>query len=210
MRLLFFLAATLAAILPAGSVAGNPAAAWEIGPTIRGRNYSVNMPAHPEQSRDGASFAIPGPAAGNGHVHYLTKATAPLQGARRIVLRYRIDAPPGTRFIPQESPQLPATLSLYFQRAGDRWGMRQADWRWYAPHNRVVPLAPGTHTVSIALSEDWINVSGQGARTRPEAFDAALDDTARIGFVLGSASARGHGVYATRPARFTILAFRVE
>lgn len=198
------------AFATAASAAPPPAAEWEIGPIIRGRNYSVNMPLRPEPSRAGPSFSIPGPNAAAGHVHYVTKATGPLAGARRIVLRYRIDAAPGTRFVPQESPHLPATLSLYFQRAGDGWGRRQPDWRWYAPTNRTVPLRPGTHTVSIALSEDWIAMTGPGAHANREGFREALAETARVGFTFGSEGGRGHGVYATGPARFTILDFRVE
>ena len=202
-------AAILAVGLPV-SAAGPPAEAWEIGPIIRGKNYSRGMPLRPTESRAGASFAIPGPTAADGHVHYVTMRTGPLEGARRIVLRYRIDAAPGTRFVPQESPQLPATLSLYFQRAGDGWTMRQPDWRWYAPTARTMPLAPGTHTVSIGLDEDWIAMTGPGARANPGGFRAALAQTARVGFVFGSEGGRGHGVYATAPARFTILDFRIE
>lgn len=207
----YALAAAALATLSAAVVSAAPTVdMWEIGPTIRGRNYSVNMPLAPEATRAGPSFAFPGPTADDGHVHYLTIPTRPLAGARRIVLTYRIDAVPGTRFVPQEDPAMSATLSLYFQRAGDRWGTRQAAWRWYAPHARVVELAPGTRTVSVSLGEEWINVNGQNASTDREGFAEALADTARVGFVFGSRNARGHGVYATRPARFTIVDFRVE
>lgn len=205
------LAATAAALLAATALAAAPgASAWEIGPIIRGKNYSVNMPLRPEATRTGPSFAIPGPTANDGHVHYVTMAARPLAGAQRITLRYRIDAPPGTRFIPQEAPHLPATLSLYFQRAGDGWTARQPDWRWYAPVNRTMPLRPGTHRVSIGLDEDWVAMTGPGARRNPRGFSAALAQTQRVGFVFGSEGGRGHGVYATAPARFTILEFRVE
>lgn len=202
----------LAASLAAGTAiaAGPPADMWEIGPIIHGKNYSQRMPLHPQETRAGASFAIPSPTAVDGHVHYVTMRTGPLEGARRLTLRYRIDAAPGTRFVPQESPQLPATLSLYFQRAGDGWTMRQPDWRWYAPTNRTMPLAPGTHTVSIGLDEDWVAMTGPGAHANPRGFRAALEDTTRVGFVFGSEGGRGHGVFATAPARFTILDFRIE
>lgn len=205
------LSATAAALLASVALAAAPPAkAWEIGPIIRGKNYSVNMPLRPSATRAGASFAIPGPTAADGHVHYVTVPTGPLEGARRITLTYRIDAAPGTRFVPQESPQLPATLSLYFQRAGDGWTTRQPDWRWYAPTNRTMPLRPGTHTVSIGLDEDWIAMTGPAAHANPRGFAAALAQTQRVGFTFGSEGGRGHGVYATAPARFTILDFRVE
>lgn len=205
------LSATAAALLLSAALAATPpASSWEIGPIIRGRNYSVNMPLRPSDTRAGPSFDIPGPSKADGHVHYLTVATRPLAGARRITLTYRIDAAPGTRFIAQETPQYPATLSLYFQRAGDSWTMRQPDWRWYAPTNRTMPLLPGKHTVSIGLDENWIAMTGPAAHANPRGFAAALADTHRIGFVFGSEGGRGHGVYATAPARFTILDFRVE
>lgn len=205
------LAATAAALLASVALAaGPPAGAWEIGPIIRGKNYSHRMPLRPSETRAGPSFEIPGPSAADGHVHYVTIPTRPLEGARRITLTYRIDAAPGTRFVAQETPQLPATLSLYFQRAGDSWTARQPDWRWYAPTNRTVPLRPGTHTVSIGLDENWIAMTGPSAHANRRGFAAALADTARVGFTFGSEGGRGHGVYATAPARFTILDFRIE
>lgn len=203
-------AAAFSLLAGAALAAGPPAEMWEIGPVIRGKNYSYRMPLRPEPSRAGPSFEIPSPSAADGHVHYVTVPTRPLAGARRITLTFRIDAAPGTRFVPQESPELPAILSLYFQRAGDGWTRRQPDWRWYAPNDRVVRLRPGTHTVSVGLDEDWIAMTGPGAHANPRGFRAALEETARVGFVFGSPAARGHGVYATAPARFTILDFRVE
>lgn len=205
-----FSAAAAALLATAAFAAGPPASVWEIGPIIRGKNYSHRMPLRPSETRHGPSFPIPGPTAADGHVHYVTVPTRPLEAARRITLTYRIDAAPGTRFVPQESPQLPATLSLYFQRAGDGWTMRQPDWRWYAPANRTMPLRPGTHTISIGLDEDWIAMTGPSAHQNRRGFAEALAETQRVGFVFGSEGGRGHGVYATAPARFTILDFRVE
>lgn len=202
--------AAIATVAGTAAAAPPPAAMWEIGPVIRGKNYSYRMPLRPAEGRAGPTFEIPGPTKADGHVHYVTMPTRPLAGAQAITLRYRIDAAPGTRFVPQESPGSPANLSLYFQRAGDGWTMRQPDWRWYAPTNRTMPLRPGTHTVRIGLDEDWIAMTGPGAHANPRGFRAALADTARIGFTFGSDAGRGHGVYATSPARFTILDFRVE
>lgn len=202
-------AVSLVGINPA-TAAGPPADMWEIGPVIRGKNYSRGMPLRPTETRAGASFEIPGPTAADGHVHYLTIPTRPLAGARRITLTYRIDAAPGTRFVPQEVPDEQATLSLYFQRAGDGWTTRQPDWRWYAPFDRLVPLRAGTHTVTIGLNEDWIAMTGPSAFANPRGFRAALENTARVGFVFGSSGRRGHGVYATKSARFTVLDFRID
>ena len=50
----------------------------------------------------------------------------------------------------------------------------------------------------------------EGEWDDPRDFRAALAGAERVGFVFGSESGRGHGVYATGPARFTLLDFRVE
>lgn len=185
--------------------------AWEIGPIIRARNYSVGMPLHPMQARRGWHLDFPYPNAGAGHAHYVTFNHGPLTGKRRIVMRYRIDAAPGVRFAPRETPALPATLSLYFQRRGDNWtGRRGYDsYRWYAPAHTVAQISRGVHEVTVRLDDAWTSVNGLTAAADPDAHRAAIADTDRVGFVLGSHQARGHGVYATGSARLTVLSFRV-
>ena len=63
-----------------------PAQAWEIGPVIRGRNYSVGMPLSPTPARVGWYFDFPNPTANAGHAHYLTFRHGSLAGKRRIVM----------------------------------------------------------------------------------------------------------------------------
>ncbi len=203
-------AATIAIPTVALQAVGPSAAQWAVGPIIKGRNYSVNMPQTMFETREGPAFDFPYPSAANGHVHYVTVPVQSLEGANRLTLRYRIDAKPETRFFEQENPQGEATLSLYFQRTGDRWTARTPHHRWYSPSNRVMPLRPGTHTVSISLDEPWIAMMGGDAKTLPQEFDSALRDTAYVGFTFGGGSGRGHGVYATSPARFTVLDYRIE
>lgn len=194
------------------SVASN----WQIGPWInwRGewRNYSKGMPLRPTQAGESWYFDFPYPNKAAGHVHYLTYRHGPLEGARSIRLKYRIDAQPGTRFIPQEQPQQAATLSLYFQRSGDRWRGKApyTGYRWYAPHARVVPLRRGTHEIVIPMTDPWISVLGKPRAEELRYFNRALERTDRVGFVFGSKSRRGHGVFATAPARFTMLEFEVR
>lgn len=204
--------AALAALAGVPAMAGEGPEAWQwnIGPVIKGKNYSVNMPRTMYETREGPAFDFPYPTKADGHVHYITVPVRSLQGAQRISLTYRIDAKRGTRFIPQEYPDHDATLSLYFQRAGDRWSRKYPRHRWYSPNDRVMRLTPGTHTVSISLDEPWIAVLGGNNKTHPREFAAALNDTMRLGFTFGSSSGRGHGVYATGPARFTVLDFRIE
>lgn len=198
----------------AGITHAPPAAEWEIGPWIRGKNYSVGMPDTPTPLKNGNwSFRFPGPTVDDGHVHYLTFRHGPLTGKKRMVIRYRIDAQPGVRFVAHELPQEPATLSLYFQRGGDTWKAkgRHIYSRWYAPTAKLGPVTPGTHQVSISFDDpDWISVLGGRSADNPGRLAEAMDEAERVGFVLGSSSARGHGVYATGPAKFTLLEFRVE
>jgi hypothetical protein len=192
--------------------AATPAAeAWEIGPIIRSKNYSVGMPLIPTASGRGWHFDFPYPSVDAGHVHYLTFNHGPLTGKRKIVMRYRIDAPRGVRFVPREHPDLPATLSFFFQRRGDSWSGkgRYEAYRWYSPEHSLVSLRPGEHELVVDLQDSWISVWGHAAPTNPYAFRDAIDGAERVGFVLGSRQGRGHGVYATGPARFTVLSFEV-
>jgi len=206
--------ATSSAALPAAAAhaAQSPGATeWDIGPRIRGRNHSVGMPLTPLPSRRGPYFDIPYPSVEAGHVHYVTFPHGPLTGKSRIVMRYRIDAAPGVRLVARENPRAAPILSLYFQRRGDSWSTRRGHeaYRWYAPLYATGPLTPGEHMVSIRLNDNWGAVMTSTARTNPRAFQEALADTERVGFVLGADGGRGHGVYATGPARFTILSFQV-
>jgi hypothetical protein len=198
----------------AADAAPPPADLWEIGPIIRGRNYSVGMPEQPTPVKGGGwSFQFPYPTVDAGHVHYLTFPHGSLQGKTRIVMRYRIDAARGVRFVPREYPDQAATISLFFQRYRDSWTARgrYAEYRWYSPDAKMGPVAPGTHEIAIRLDDpEWIPVMGGTAAGKPAQFAAAIDNADRVGFVMGSKSTRGHGVFATGPAKFTLLDYRVE
>lgn len=187
-----------------------PAQAWEIGPNIRGRNYSVGMPSQPNPASNGSvSFEFP---RNGGEVDAMTTAVRPLAGAREVTMRYRVDAPRTTRFVSAETPDQTATVSLYLQQAGDNWTARgrYASYRWYVPTSAVVPLSPGEHTVTVRFDEVWTNVNGVPNTQDPEGFASALDRTGRLGVAFGTSSARSHGVYATGPARFTLLALDIR
>lgn len=209
--------ATLAALVatalavPVALAAMPPAEAWDIGPIVRGKNYSVGMPARPSPGARG-SLTMDFPVAGAGQVDAWTTAVGPLAGARAITMRYRVDAARGTRFVADETPDQAATVSLYFQQAGDTWTARgrYASYRWYVPISAVMPLAPGEHTVTVRFDETWTNVNGRPNTEDPRGFAAALENTARLGIAFGSSSRRSHGVYATGPARFTLLALNIE
>lgn len=203
------LTALIMAALAAGTaLAQAPADAWRIGPIVKGRNYSVGMPATLEPGPLGPTFAFP--REGEGHVHYVGLATGPVEAARQITVRYRVDAAPRTRFVAQENGDQ-GTLGLVVQRARDNWSAkgRYEAYRWYSP--AAVPLTPGVHTLTARLDRpDWISVMGGRSEANPRGFAEALGDAESVSLTFGSQGARGHGVFATAPARFTILDFRIE
>ena len=200
-----------AALLGTAAIAQR-ASDWSIGPVIQGQNYSVGMPPVLKEGRSGPYFDFPYPDARAGHVHYVTRPTGSLADARSITLRYRIDAAPGARLLAREHPDREAQLSLYFQRRGDDWSARgrYETYRWYAMPARMMPLTPGTHRVTIDLANDWKAVGASRSNRQVSQFRDALEDAGRIGFTFGSRGGRGHGVYATGPARFTLLDFTIR
>lgn len=204
----------LAAVASAALAATPPASHWEIGPIIRGKNYSVGMPLQPTPTRNGWTFDFPYDSRADGHVHYVTFTPGPLTGKSRIVVRYRVESAPGTRFVPQEQPHLPGTVSLFLQRRGDNWSAkgRYAFYRWYAPAHTVQQISRGVHQMTVALDDpQWVAVvGGINPSDSRGAFIDALEYVDRVGLVFGSTSARGHGVFATAPARFELLSFSIE
>lgn len=191
-------------------VAAGIASAWEIGPVIRGRNYSEGVPLRPTPAPKGA-WSIDLPRA-PGSVHYVTFPHGSLAGKQRIVMRYRIDLGRGAEIRPITAPQLPSILTLYFQRSGDTWSGRGAfeTFRWYATFASHSPIVAGEHTVVAPLDANWTAVQSSSARNNARAFNNAVAGADRVGFVLGGGDGYGHGVFATGAARLTVLDFRVE
>ena len=204
--------AGIGGMVPTTTAAAQNAQAWEIGPTVRGRNMSVGMPSTPMPARGGWAFDFPHPRPSAGHVHYVTTRTGSLAGKSKIVMRYRIEAEPGVRLAPRGAPETTAKLALYFQRRGDDWSARgpYEHYRWYATHGNRIPLTPGEHEVSLTLDpRNWQSLASAKGSDVPAQFRAALANAERVGFVLGGGGSAGHGVYATGPARFELLSFRV-
>lgn len=207
--------AVIAAALAVPVGAETPAAGtWEIGPVIRGENYSQGMPPSPAPLRKGWYFDFPvGNSPAAGHVHYVTFQPSSLRGKSRITISYRIDAAPGTRFVAQQFPDRAAAITAYLQRHGDNWTAkgRYQFYRWYAPIATMRDIAPGVQEIVVNLDDPrWGSVMSETADGYPREWQAALADTDRIGLVFGSIGGRGHGVFATKPARFTLLDFRID
>ena len=165
--------------------------------------HSPGMPSRPVPDGDGWGFTFPtNPAS---HVHYVQNFDPPsLEPGKSIRVRFRVS---GQGFTAQEWPDEPATVSLLIQRKGDDWTARgkMAGYRWYSAQQ--VTLAEGEHTMTVPLDvAHWGGVYGG----QPAAlFYEALRNADNVGLVFGSPSGRGHGVYATGPATFTLLGFEV-
>ena len=163
--------------------------------------HSPGMPARPVPDGDGWGFTFPTDPAS--HVHYVQNFNPPnLAGQLRV--RFRVT---GSGFVAQEHPSEPATVSLLIQRKGDDWTARgkMAGHRWYSAQQ--VTLAEGEHTMAIPLDvAHWGDVYGGKASVL---FSEALRHADNVGLVFGSPSGRGHGVYATGPATFTLLSYEV-
>lgn len=183
--------------------------AWEAGPIIDGKNYSVGVPASLTAGIDGPYSDIP---LAPGHLDYITYRYGPLTGRTTFTLKYRVDADPFVKIIPKGAPELTSAITLYFQRRRDNWSAdgRYQYYRWYASPATVRPIVPGTFELSYRLDQLWTSVLAGSSSTNPNDFKAAIDDADRIGFVLGGGDGLGHGVYATGNARITILSFTVS
>ena len=183
--------------------------AWVIGPLIEGRNYSRGMPLHPSPG-PGGTWHIDMPRH-PGSVHYVTFPHGSLRGKSRIVMRYRLEAAPGTRIEASTAPGTPGIITPFFQRAGDNWTGRgrYEKYRWYGTF-ATQPLRRGEHQIVAPLDARWTAVETSTAHSDPAAFRDAIAYADQVGFVLGGGDGFGHGAYATGPARLVVTQFRVE
>ena len=210
--LLLATSAPVAAALPvAGAIAAAtpPASVWQIGPFVRGRNYSSGVPDQPTPRRGGGFVVdLPRPP---GSVHAVTFRHGPLEGKRRIVMRYRAEAAPGGRISPPSDPTGNGIITLFFQQAGDNWTARgrYETYRWYGTF-ATQTIRPGEHVMVAPLDGNWTAIQTSSAATNPRGFRDAIMNTDRVGFVLGGGDGFGHGVFATGRARIVVTEFRVE
>lgn len=166
--------------------------------------HSLGLPAGPVEEVGGYVIHMPSQSA---EPHYVTKASGPLAGKSKITMTYKVEGGP---IVPVTAPTSPSILTLYFQRAGDNWTAEREAYRWYAKFANHLPITEGDHTIEAPLDGEWTAAVSSSRSSNPQAFAAALQETARVGFVLGGGTGLGHGVYAVNPAKITIQSFRVE
>lgn len=162
------------------------------------------------------NFAFP---VGPNSVHAVTRDVDTLHGYSGIRMRYRLDAPPETKFHRMllvnglETVQAESVASapiVYFQRKGDDWsaqGPKEA-YRWWATSQPQSDLATGEFTIEVDFEDKWTAVLISDSITNTEAFVDALRNAARVGFTFPGATGLAHGACADKPgALFTLLEF---
>ena len=157
-------------------------------------------------------WAIDIPLVGEGSVHYVTMPTGPLTGKTKVTLVCKLEMADGVKLCPVKSPDAPSLLTPYFQRKGDDWsgvGKHETD-RWFASFVTQVDLIAGEYTIEAEFTDIWTAIQTSSSITHPEAFNDALANASRIGFVLGGGDGLGHGVSATGKATLVIKSFTVE
>ena len=182
------------------------ASSWEIGPVIDGENYSKNMPLHPTQTPEGWTFNFP---LEGGTVNYVTTKFGSLSGKRHIVVKYRVETDPLVEI--WATSYGPGGLSLgptlYFQDENDNWNTETK--RWWATKYTPFDIKAGEYTLDVPLDGSWTSVTG-AANGDAVAFAKAVQNAERVGFTFGGGTGYGHGVFASGPARFTLLSFVIE
>lgn len=155
------------------------------------------------------SFQLDIPQVGQGSVHYVTRPVGGLSGYSRIQMRYRVEMAEGTRIVPLKAPDAPSILTLYFQRAGDQMNAEYEAYRWFASFTSQFPITAGEHLIEAGFDQNWTAVLSSTRENNPSAYNAALAEASRVGFVLGGGTGLGHGVYATGPARIVVLEYKL-
>lgn len=196
-------------VLPAAGVDARTvtpmhASAWEIGPIIKDRNYSIGL-FRPSQYKGGWGFTI-GPRA---EPHYVTFRHGSLRGKTQIRMRFRVEGPRGAIIYGAKCPTgSPSAVLLYFQRKGDNWRTDGA--RWWASFAKVTLRGPMPETEIVApLNASWTSVLKMNAKDHPNEFAAAKANADRVGFTFANCSGHGHGARATVPVKFVVTSFRV-
>lgn len=162
---------------------------WNLGPTIDGKNYSTG-------SVNGNVITVQ-------DAHYITKAaTGPLTGTMSVT--FNLSAPlTGTATPENGCGPAPATVTLYFQQAGDNWETDGK--RWWAKFATVTLDHAGDYTMTVPMDGAWTSVQDMTAANNPQAFADAKANPSRVGFTIGNCTGLGHG--GTGPAVLTIQSF---
>lgn len=184
--------------------------AWEVGPSAwPGGNPSSGIPLHPLLHPQGWMLNIP---TAPGSAQYITRPTGPLAGKQKIIMQFRVELDGDAKLVPSDGPPgLTGSLALYFEKRGLCWSAKCESDRWFAPQEgRVRPLNAGTYFVEVPFVANWSAVLTSTRENNISAYNAALANAGRVGFVLGGGDGLGHGVHCTSPNACRIVVLRYE
>src|SRR5688572_26565602 len=141
---------------------------WYIGPRIRGKNYSKNLPLYPEKTSTMWKVTLDKP---DQELDYITRSENSLKGVAAIRVKARVEG----SFYQAEAPDHPATVSIILQRKGDDWTMKPN--RWWLPH--IIPLTDsGAYDITVRLDDPrWSPVDGDQSHD----MQPTVDEIARVG-----------------------------
>jgi len=163
----------------------------------------------PLPTLDGKTIEIP--SDGVSSVGYITQPVDTLVGVKAIRMRYVVKLANGAHIVAASDPSAPSRLTLYFQRQGDTGtavGQYEA-FRWYAPFASHSPILPGEYVIQAPMDGPWSAVLTSTRENNPQAFDDAIREASKVGFVLGGGTGLGHGIKADGQASITVLEFEL-
>ena len=158
---------------------------YYIGPYVKGKNYSQNMPKHPALIEDGFIVDVTQMQ----EMDYITRKAPDLTRLKYIKVTLDQEGEVFQAEYPGETP----TVSLFIQRKGDDWTRSKAHYRWWKGH--VFELRPGSQTDLVEVGPNFQStLPGMTYDKLSAQFHQALQDASRIGVTFGGHKALGHGV----------------
>jgi hypothetical protein len=174
-------------------------ATWYPGPTIGGRNYSVN--ASPFQRVLTWSPST--------EVDYVTTGVSgALPYGGKLVMRFRLSGGPLRGTV---EPTAISVVSLHMQRPGDDWQAGPVT-QWYRGWTHAAAILNNVPDGEFEIVADLEPNSWTGVWTAPHAdFGNLLANANVIGFTFGDAGSKGHGnVCPQGGCRLEVLEFTVR
>jgi hypothetical protein len=174
-------------------------ATWYPGPTIGGRNYSVNaapfqrtLTWSPSTEVDYVTTAVPG--------------ALPYGG--KVVMRFRLSGGPLRGTV---EPTAISVVSLHTQRPGDDWQAGPVT-QWYRGWTHAAAILNNVPDGEFEIVADLEPNSWTGVWTAPHAdFGNLLANANVIGFTFGDAGSKGHGnVCPQGGCRLEVLEYTVR
>jgi hypothetical protein len=191
-----------------GPIASNPmdATAWQFGPIISDKSFSIGMPPHPTQDGDSFTFTV-GPGQ---EVDYVTAPLGSLAGKSSITFRVRIEGA-GATLIGSPGRYCSGGVTAivpYFAHKDNAW--QKIGQRWWAPFASRIVSTDGEYAFEAPLSfESGWNSTVEGGTLAM--FEDAKTNAYRVGFTVANCEGQGHGTVAEGgTVTVRVLDFRIS